>query len=173
MEKISFANLYNRRPSSDFFSKKGTKTENKYGLVVNTKTGKSEVTVVGETNLDAIIQSNRDSGNIQLLIARLKSGDNEALNQVKGFYGDFRNMPTNYADMVSRINDCHNLFNALPAAIKEQFNNSPDEFWTSFGSSEFEYKMGFSPESEVKQLEVVDEKKGEKVDEKKGEKVDE
>lgn len=166
MKKMSFANLYNRKPSSEFYSRKGTKMENKYGLVVNTETGRTEVSVVGETNLDAIIQSNRDSGNIQLLIARLKAGDNDALNQVKGFYGDFRNMPTNYADMIARINDCHNLFNALPSAIKEQFNNSPDEFWTSFGSSEFEYKMGFSPESEVKQSEVVvDEKKGEKVDE--------
>ncbi len=122
--------------SNVFVSNPGSKIVADYGLVT-TDDGVTTVGVVGEKNLDAIIQSNKDTGNVALLVAKYSAGDTEALNRVRGVYGDFRNMPTTYAEMVSRLNECRAVFEALPVDIKEQFDNNPDVFWTEYGSERF------------------------------------
>lgn len=122
--------------SNVFVSNPGSKIVAEYGLVTSDE-GVTSVGVVGEKNLDAIIQSNKDTGNVALLVAKYNAGDTEALNNVRGVYGDFRNMPTNYAEMVSRLNECRALFEALPVDIKEQFDNNPDVFWSEYGSERF------------------------------------
>lgn len=122
--------------SNVFVSNPGSKIVADYGLVT-AEDGSTSVGVVGEKNLDAIIQSNKDTGNVALLVAKYNAGDTEALNNVRGVYGDFRNMPTTYAEMVSRLNECRALFEALPVDIKEQFDNNPDVFWSEYGSERF------------------------------------
>lgn len=122
--------------SDVFVSNPGSKIVAEYGLVTSDD-GVTSVGVVGEKNLDAIIQSNKDTGNVSLLVAKYNAGDTEALNNVRGVYGDFRNMPTTYAEMVSRLNECRALFEALPVDIKEQFDNNPDVFWSEYGTERF------------------------------------
>lgn len=122
--------------SDVFISTPGAKIVAEYGLITD-EDGSTSVGVVGEKNLDAIIQSNKDTGNVALLVAKYNAGDTEALNRVKGVYGDFRNMPTSYAQMVSRLNECRQLFESLPVDIKEQFDNNPDVFWSEYGSERF------------------------------------
>lgn len=122
--------------SNVFVSNPGSKIVADYGLITSDD-GVTSVGVIGEKNLDAIIQSNKDSGNVALLVAKYNAGDDEALNQVKGVYGDFRNMPTTYAEMVSRLNECRAVFEALPVDIKEQFDNNPDVFWSEYGTERF------------------------------------
>lgn len=122
--------------SDAFVSNPGSKIVADYGLVTSDD-GVTTVGVVGEKNLDAIIQSNKDTGNVALLVAKYNAGDTEALNRVKGVYGDFRNMPTTYAEMVSRLNECRAVFEALPVDIKEQFDNNPDVFWSEYGTERF------------------------------------
>lgn len=122
--------------SNVFTSNAGSKIVAEYGLVT-AEDGSSTVGVVGEKNLDAIIQSNKDTGNVALLVAKYNAGDEEALNRVRGVYGDFRNMPTTYAEMVSRLNECRSVFEALPVDIKEQFDNNPDVFWSEYGTERF------------------------------------
>ena len=122
--------------SNVFTSNPGSKIVADYGLVT-ADDGSTSVGVVGEKNLDAIIQSNKDTGNVALLVAKYNAGDEEALNRVRGVYGDFRNMPTTYAEMVSRLNECRAVFEALPVDIKEQFDNNPDVFWSEYGTERF------------------------------------
>ena len=122
--------------SNVFVSNPGSKIVAEYGLVTSDD-GVTSVGVVGEKNLDAIIQSNKDTGNVALLVAKYNAGDSEALNNVRGVYGDFRNMPTTYAEMVSRLNECRALFESLPVDVKEQFDNNPDVFWSEYGSERF------------------------------------
>lgn len=122
--------------SNVFVSNPGSKIVAEYGFVTSDD-GSTSVGVVGEKNLDAIIQSNKDTGNVALLVAKYNAGDTEALNNVRGVYGDFRNMPTTYAEMVSRLNECRSVFEALPVDIKEQFDNNPDVFWSEYGSERF------------------------------------
>lgn len=122
--------------SSNFRSNPGKHIIDEYGLVTSDD-GITTVDVVGQKNLDAIIQSNKDNGNIALLVARYNAGDTSALNKAHGVFGDFRNMPTTYAEMVSRLNECRVVFEGLPVEIKEQFENNPDVFWSEFGSEKF------------------------------------
>lgn len=122
--------------SNVFVSNPGSKMVAEYGLIT-AEDGSTAVGVVGEKNLDAIIQSNKDTGNVALLVAKYNAGDEEALNKVRGVFGDFRNMPTTYAEMVSRLNECRAVFEALPVDIKEQFDNNPDVFWSEYGSERF------------------------------------
>lgn len=122
--------------SDVFVSNPGSKIVADYGLVT-AEDGSTSVGVIGEKNLDAIIQSNKDTGNVALLVAKYNAGDEEALNRVRGVYGDFRNMPTTYAEMVSRLNECRAVFEALPVDIKEQFDNNPDVFWSEYGTERF------------------------------------
>lgn len=119
-----------------FISNPGSKIVADYGLVT-AEDGSTTVGVVGEKNLDAIIQSNKDTGNVALLVAKYNAGDEEALNRVRGVYGDFRNMPSTYAEMVARLNECRSVFEALPVDIKEQFDNNPDVFWSEYGTERF------------------------------------
>ena len=122
--------------SNVFVSVAGSKIVAEYGLVT-ADDGVTTVDVIGEKNLDAIIQANKDTGNVALLVAKYNAGDTEALNKAYGVYGDFRNMPTTYAEMVSRLNECRTVFEALPVDIKEQFDNNPDVFWSEYGSERF------------------------------------
>lgn len=132
---LKFRNQFTN-DSNVFVSNPGSKIVADYGLVT-AEDGSTTVGIVGEKNLDAIIQSNKDTGNVALLVAKYNAGDEEALNRVRGVYGDFRNMPTNYAEMVSRLNECRALFEALPVDIKEQFDNNPDVFWSEYGTERF------------------------------------
>ncbi len=131
--------------SNAFISNSGEKIVADYGLIT-AEDGTTSVGVVGEKNLDAIIQSNKDTGNVALLVAKYNAGDEEALNRVRGVYGDFRNMPTTYAEMVSRLNECRAVFEALPVDIKEQFNNNSDVFWSEYGTERFNNAIAGSPE---------------------------
>lgn len=131
--------------SNVFVSNPGSKIVADYGLIT-AEDGSTAVGVVGEKNLDAIIQSNKDTGNVALLVAKYNAGDDEALNRVRGVYGDFRNMPTTYAEMVSRLNECRAVFEALPVDIKEQFDNNPDVFWSEYGTERFNNIIIGSPE---------------------------
>lgn len=132
---MNFRNQFTN-DSNVFISNPGAKIIAEYGLITE-EDGSTAVGVVGEKNLDAIIQSNKDTGNVALLVAKYNAGDEEALNRVRGVYGDFRNMPTTYAEMVSRLNECRAVFEALPVDIKEQFDNNPDVFWSEYGSERF------------------------------------
>ncbi len=132
---MKFRNIYSN-DSADFRCNPGQHIVDEYGLVTSDD-GVTTVGVVGQKNLDAIIQSNKDNGNIALLVARYNAGDTDAFNKVKGVFGDFRNMPTTYAEMVSRLNECRVVFEGLPIEIKEQFDNNPDVFWSEFGSEKF------------------------------------
>lgn len=132
---MKFRNKY-FNDSANFRSNPGKHIIDEYGLVTSDD-GITTVDVVGQKNLDAIIQSNKDSGNIALLVARYNAGDTSALNKAHGVFGDFRNMPTTYAEMVSRLNECRAVFEGLPTEIKEEFENNPDVFWSQFGSEKF------------------------------------
>ena len=45
--------------------------------------------------------------------------------------------------MAQRAIDAENIFNALPIEKREKFNFSPTEFFTKFGTDEFNEIMGF------------------------------
>lgn len=92
----------------------------------------------GRHDLYEEIQSHKASTDINTIIDRFTISGDESLFQVRqAYYGDFSEMPKTYAEMFQRVVDAENLFNGLPANIKEQFNNNLSEFLSQFGSEKF------------------------------------
>lgn len=97
-------------------------------------TGKTE-------NIQDMIQSYADSCDINILMKRFSLGDESVLEQVQGFYADVRNFPTTYAELYQRLEDCNNMFMSLKPEVRELFNNSVSEFFSTYGTEEFNYKI--------------------------------
>ena len=92
----------------------------------------------GEHNIQEEINSFADEQDINNIIARFLNGDTSVLNPKHGTYGDFSNVPSSYAELFSHVQKCENVFNNLPADIREMFDNSYTKFWSDFGSESFD-----------------------------------
>ena len=109
----------------------------------------------GETDRQAIIDSYAESTDINNIIERFLNGDEAVVNVTRGTYGDFRNTPKTYAEMFQRMQDCENIFNSLPADIKEKFDNSVEKFWSNFGNDNFNeiFNSFVNPIEDIKEKE--------------------
>lgn len=89
------------------------------------------------------IQSFKEACNIETIINRHLAGDDSALYARQGEYFDATNMPSTYAELFQRVNDCKDMFDKLPLETKEKFNMSPYEFWSSIDTPLWAAKLGF------------------------------
>lgn len=96
----------------------------------------------GKENLYDYIQSFKDSVDLNVILARFTNGDTEALNRAQGFYADVTDFPTNMADALNRINQCEEMFKALPLDIRQKFDCSFEQFLSQSGSKEWLDKLG-------------------------------
>lgn len=103
--------------------------------------GEKYLTIVGHTNIDEKIRSWEDVCDLKKMVARFNLGDENALNVIEGIYGDFKDMPTSYAELYKRINDCESVFAKLDKDVRAAFNNDPAQFWSAYGSMEFNEKI--------------------------------
>lgn len=134
MKKKFFRNYFERNRA---ISNSGTPFQDDYAYEIDKETGVKSLVKVGETDFQALIDANRDSTDIQKMVERFVAGDQTALNSMEGLFIDATQMPSNYAELVDRVQKAEEAFSKLPADIKSAFNNSPTEFWQSYGSPEF------------------------------------
>ena len=87
------------------------------------------------------IQSHRQSCDLQILLQRYAMGDESALNQRVGTYGDFTNAPSSFAEFVDGFKQLESDFYKLPDDFRSLFGNSTVEYWQSLGSEEFAKKI--------------------------------
>lgn len=81
---------------------------------------------------DKIIDSYRQSTDINNILKRIQAGDVSLLNQKKGFFGDFTDFPSNYAEMLQLMHRGEEIFNKLPADVKAKYNNDFNQFFAHF-----------------------------------------
>ncbi len=98
----------------------------------------------GKEDLYAYIQSFKDSVDINVILARFTNGDTDALSRAQGFYADVTDFPTNMADALNRINECEEMFKALPLDVRQKFDCSFEQFLSQSGSADWLEKMGMS-----------------------------
>lgn len=96
----------------------------------------------GHTNKYLEIQSFADSCDINIIMARYRNGEVDVLQQIQGTYGDFSEIPTNYADIMNKKIQAENLFMSLSADIREKYNNSVEQFMSEIGSKSGLEKLG-------------------------------
>lgn len=86
------------------------------------------------------IQADYDSTDINKLMARFALGDSSALDQKQGMYIDATKLPSSYAEMFDRVEECKRFFESLPVDLKQEFGNSYEQYFSTFGSDEFNKK---------------------------------
>lgn len=115
------------------------------------KNGRVELVPNGKTNVYEFIQSFADSVDINVLLAKYKNGDTEALSRVQGMYADISDLPKTFADMLNKVKAGEDAFASLPAETRALFNNSVSEWFASVGNAEWFEKMGMDvPEPPMK-----------------------
>lgn len=125
-----------------------------------------------------MIQAARDSVDLHAILDRYENEGESALNKVQSMYIDCVELPKNYAQLYDAVSKANDVFDSMPAKIKDKYNNSAAYFWKNYGSDTFdevinEYranvyeKYGMIDPEPVKSVEKVE--KDVKVDEQKSE----
>lgn len=124
------------RNARDFATCSGSPEHVVYAPKVS-RDGVVELIPTGTENLHELIQSHRESCDIQSIMRRVAAGQLDLLKSRPGSYGDFTKMPKTYAEVLQlQINASH-LFDSLPPDVKRQFDNSADVFLAQAGSPEW------------------------------------
>lgn len=150
---MEFRTVYDRKIVS---SEEGSPLRTIYEAVYD-KNKNIVITEKGTEDFSAYINSFADSVNIHVLLARFMNGDKEALLQRAGAYIDISSLPTNINEFIELSRNAENLFNTLPKAVKEKFNNNLVEFISTIGDKEWIEKMDTSEFNE--QIKVVEDSK--------------
>ena len=126
--------------AKEFASNPGSPLRPVYKPVV-AKDGSIGLEISGYENTDDEIQSYVESCYIRTIINRAANGELEALNVRKGMYGDFTQMPKNYAEMLQLQIDAKIAFDKLDPDTKKKFNNDVNQFLATAGEQEWIEKL--------------------------------
>lgn len=141
-----------------YYSNPGDPIRIVYGSRID-KHGNIIVEPKEKENLYEYIQSFAESTDINLLVKKFEAGDITALNKREGQFLDLTQMPTNYFEMVNKINDSKYEFDRLPIEIKEKFDNNVNKFIASIGQDDWFEKLGFVKKEKPIEVEKKEEVK--------------
>lgn len=106
------------------------------------KDGVTTLVEVGKENTDDLIQAAKESTDIATIVKYYtETGDESVLNRYTPQYGDFTKIPKTLAEFLQLRIDSQNFFDALPAEVKEKFNNSSDQFFAQAGNPDWYDKL--------------------------------
>lgn len=127
----------------------GNAEEIEYSPVIGDD-GVLSIEPTGKIDLRSLIDSYRESCDLNVILARYANGDASALSAVQGSYFDAIGMPKTYAEMLNTINTAESEFMKLPLNVRERFDNSFHR-WLSLMDNpvEFNRLMGVEPEKPV------------------------
>lgn len=103
----------------------------------------------GKVNVYNEIQSHAESVDLNTIIRQYESGDVSALSKMQGVFADVTQLPTTYAEMLNLIRFGEEAFDQLPVEIKQQFNNSFEQFFAQGGMDMIRPESERPAESEV------------------------
>lgn len=112
---------------------------------------------IGKTDIRAMIDSYRESCDLNIILARYANGDASALSATQGSYFDAVGLPKTYAEMLNTVMSAENEFMKLPLNIRERFDNSFQK-WLSLMDNpvEFNRLMGVEPDNPVDHVDPVE-----------------
>lgn len=83
---------------------------------------------VGETDLNALVQSSKESCLVYNIIDRFNAGDVSVLSKVSGVHADIADFPKSLADVHNLVRGIEDKFRELPLNVREAFDNSAQVF---------------------------------------------
>lgn len=120
------------------------------------KTGHPYLVKDGETDVYKIIQSHKEECDINLMLQRYAAGDDSMMRQ-DGRYIDTSNLPTTIHEYFNLMTAQRDKFDALPANIKQKFDNSFEVWASTSGTGEWLEKMGIQRPAPEPKKEVSNE----------------
>ena len=108
----------------------------------------------GKKNLYDEIQSHKLSCDIHYILKRFANGEVDALSKVQGAFGDFTNLPSNFAEVMNLTIEAEQHFDQLPVEVKQKFDNNFVQYMQSFGSEDWAKKVGLVVDEPVVESEV-------------------
>lgn len=119
------------------------------------KAGVPYLEKIGEKNIVALIQSNKDNANYEKLIRKFQAtGDISFLNGKEGFYADITGIPSNLIQAYDSIERAKVLFEQLDKEQRAAYDNSFTKFLADFGSESFMKAIGLEKVEPVTESEV-------------------
>lgn len=106
--------------------------------------GTKEVYRSGSRNLYEIIQADLEQSKVQNIVRRALGGDPVALAQRYGEYMDVSALPDNMIDISNLAIKLRADFDAMPADIRQKFDNSVDRFVALYGTAEWADLLGIN-----------------------------
>lgn len=95
----------------------------------------------GKDDIQAMIDAERPSTDMALILSRLNAGDTSVLNRSTPMYGDFTSMPSTYAEALQLVIDGEREFMQLPLDVRNQFDNDFRRWFAQAGSDSWYDRM--------------------------------
>lgn len=123
-----------------FVTNPGSDVQILYDPKIN-KDGTISLIENGKESISQYINSFKEQTDISYILKKLELGDTSVLNQAKGMYGDFSEMPKTLAEVLQLKIDAENTFERLPVEVKQKFNNNFNLWFSSLGTEDWQQKM--------------------------------
>lgn len=109
------------------FCNPGQRFKTVYEMVYNEK-GHKELKAVGTTDVQAAIDSEFASVDLNMILTRLVNGDEEALNRADAFYADVSELPMSYREILDLNMSAQKVFSDLPEEVRKVYGNDFIQF---------------------------------------------
>lgn len=116
--------------------------------------GNLELKEAGKIDQYLDIQSHADSVDLDVILAKYRNGDPDALNRVQGFYADVTGAPKSMADVLNIVIKGETEFNTLPLEVRAKFDYNYAQFLATMGSQDWISKLGFDEQKEFVEPEI-------------------
>lgn len=124
-----------------YFTNHGSPIRTVFKLGIDKETGAEELVIVGTENIQDFIDAAAESCDLKVIIARVRVGELELMNQRQGMYGDFTGMPQTLQEIMQTRIDAKYMYDNLPEDTKKKLDF--DMFMKDAGSKEWLEGLGF------------------------------
>lgn len=141
---------------NSFVSCPGTKFHTIYKPVVQ-KDGTILLKESDQIDIEAYINSFKESTDMAYILQQIKLGNFDILNQRTANYGDFTDVPQSMAEFQQRLIDGKNAFYSLSPEVRNAYDNDLWKFMNDAGSKKWlDVMKDYLPQPEKIESEVLD-----------------
>lgn len=109
--------------------------------------GTVELTPSGKIDIKNEINSQRDLTDLAYIARQIENGNMEPQENI-GFYGDMREFPKTFADMLQLKINAEESWYGLTTEIRQRFDNDFNKYFATAGSEDWFNKLGANVKKE-------------------------
>lgn len=126
---------------NDFVTRSGTRKKKVRSPVYDGR--KLSLATTGEIDTQNEIDSHALECDMSYIMSRLRQGDVSVLSSKSPMFADFRQLPTNFREVLDVALSAERTFNSLPLDVRAQFGNDYRRFIAESGTDYWNRVMNF------------------------------